>query len=123
MRDNGNSSAKGNISESKVLAAFTEAGYTVLLPFGTGVAYDLVIDDGVNLSRVQMKTGRLRKGCVLFAAYSTNGSKGNQRRRDYKGKADLFAVYCPDNDKIYLVSVDEVSIEGRLRVHPPGNNK
>jgi PD-(D/E)XK endonuclease len=123
MRDDINSSAKGNVSESKVLTAFVQSGWQVLLPFGTGCRYDLAVDDGVNLVRVQVKTGRLRKGCVIFAAYSTNGSKGSSRRRNYKGKADLFAVYCPDNDKIYLVPVEKAAVEGRLRVHPPGNNQ
>lgn len=123
MRDNKNSSAVGNVSELKVLAAFVQAGYLVLLPFGTGCHYDFVVDDGVNLIRVQVKTGRLRKGCVLFATYSTNGSKGSSRRRLYKGLADLFGVYCPDNDKIYLVPVEDVPTEGRLRLLSPRNNQ
>ena len=43
-------------------AALIEAGYAVSKPFGENQRYDLVIDDGETLARVQVKTGRLRNG-------------------------------------------------------------
>jgi PD-(D/E)XK endonuclease len=113
----------GNISEAKVLSMFTELGYTVSIPFGTGCSYDYVIDDGTQLLRVQVKTGRLRQGCVHFAAWSHNGSRGNHIKKRYLARADVFAVYCPENDKIYLVPVEDVGVEGRLRIDAPRNSQ
>ena len=38
------------------MLALHEAGCAVFLPFGENTRYDLVIDDGVSLQRVQCKT-------------------------------------------------------------------
>jgi hypothetical protein len=71
--------AKGNVSESKVLAAYAQAGFIVLLPFGNGAPYDLVVDTGEQMLKVQVKTGRLRNGCVLFPMQRFSGHTGKGR--------------------------------------------
>lgn len=111
----------GNLSEAKVLTLLTQLGYKVSIPFGTGCSYDYVVDDGLRLLRVQVKTGRLRQGCVHFAAWSHNGSRGSRQKKRYTSRADIFAVYCPDNEKVYLVPVGDVALEGRLRIEQPRN--
>lgn len=97
---------KGNLSEAKILAAFVDAGYYVSVPFGSGHKYDLVIDDGRSLQRVQCKTGRVRNGCLMFNACSFSGNGGT--RRDYKDAADLFAVLNPETEDVYVIPVEEV---------------
>src|SRR5205814_3841634 len=99
----------GNISEARVLAALVEAGYTVSKPFGDGHKYDFVIDDGESRQRLQCKTGRIRRGCVVFNAYSVAGNSGG-KRQGYADWADVFAVYCPDIEQVYLVPVGMVAI-------------
>ena len=97
---------KGNIAESKILAALVEAGYLVALPFGDGHRYDLVIDDGHNLQRVQCKLGRVRGGSLMFNTCSFSGNAGT--RRSYKDVADLFAVLNPETGSVYIIPVKEV---------------
>jgi hypothetical protein len=113
---------RGDLSEAMILAAFLRAGRVVLKPISNGERYDLVIDnrDGT-FSRVQCKTGRLRNGGIIFPTCSTgNGKDGIGRRRDYRGQADIFAIFCPDNNLIYLMPVDEVPLrEACLRIDPP----
>lgn len=46
----------GNESEAVVMSAYLNAGFTVSIPFGSGASYDLVIDSGSRLFRVQVKT-------------------------------------------------------------------
>ena len=42
----------------------------------------------------------------------------------YRGEIEYFGVYCPDNDKCYLVPVDDVAkTVGILRVEPTLNNQ
>ena len=49
----------GNAGEAKVLAALVERGFDVLVPFGEGQPYDLVIHLGHSeFCRVQCKTAR-----------------------------------------------------------------
>jgi hypothetical protein len=51
-----------------ILAALADAGYQILLPFGSRCRYDLAFDDHGNIKRVQCKTGQLLKnrGAVFF---------------------------------------------------------
>jgi len=53
------------------MLALREAGFAVLVPFGENTRYDLVIDDGERLARVQCKTGRLRSGAIVFKVCSS----------------------------------------------------
>jgi len=63
----------GDRTALAVMLALREAGYAISVPFGENTRYDLVIDDGESLLRVQCKTGRLRKGSIVFATCSTYG--------------------------------------------------
>jgi hypothetical protein len=113
---------KGNLSEAKILAAFVDAGYYVSVPFGSGHKYDLVIDDTRSLQRVQCKTGQVKNGVLIFNAYSQPGNGSG--RRSYRGLADLFAVLNPEDDKVYLIPVDEVGVTAvSLRLAPTLNHQ
>src|SRR5215510_13861121 len=90
--------AKGNVSESAALNAFSKAGFVVSLPFGNGTPYDLIVDTGKILLKVQVKTGRLRGGCILFPAQRIYGRNGTKRHKYDEGEIDLFAVYCLENE-------------------------
>ena len=113
---------RGNRTEAMILAALVDAGYQVLIPFGSGYKYDLVIDDGKTLQRVQCKTGRVKNGVLIFCAYSQSGN--GSVKMSYRGLADLFAVLNPEDNKVYLIPVDKVGItEVSLRFAPTLNNQ
>lgn len=46
---------KGDIATTRAIATFTQKGYDVSLPITESAAYDLVVDDGKGLHRVQVK--------------------------------------------------------------------
>jgi hypothetical protein len=93
----------GDRSTLAAMLALHKAGYAVFLPFGENTRYDLVIDDGASLLRVQCKTGRLRDGAVRFSTCSSYAHHSHPRapRRDYLGEVDCFAVYCPETRTAY----------------------
>jgi PD-(D/E)XK endonuclease len=112
----------GNLSEAKILAAFVDAGYYVSVPFGSGHKYDLVIDDGRSLQRVQCKTGRVKNGALLFNSYSMSGNGAT--KQGYYGLADLFAVLNPESGEVYLVPVAGFGTAGiSLRLMPTSNGQ
>lgn len=116
-----NTKTIGEIAEAQVLAALLKTGYTILLPFGENQRYDLVIESNGQFERVQCKNGRLKNGAVAF---QTSSASGHAARKDYRGAADLFGVYCKGTEKVYLVPVDKTTVtEGRLRVAAPKNNQ
>jgi PD-(D/E)XK endonuclease len=110
-----------------VMLALCSAGYEVLVPFGENTRYDLVIDDGQSLKRIQCKTGRLRAGAVRFKTCSTYGHHRNPlaAQRSYLGEIDAFAVYCPETSGIYLVPIEDLPVLARaaLRVDPARNRQ
>lgn len=107
----------GEISEAQVIARLLLAGEVVLQPFGDNQRYDLVVDRTGLFLRVQVKTGRLRDGAVRFKTCSWGSTTDHKTSVSYVGHADLFAVYCPENDKVYLVPVEECGkAEHSLRV-------
>jgi hypothetical protein len=118
---------KGDRSTLAVMLALRELGYGVLVPFGENTRYDLVIDDGTTLAKVQCKSGRLRSGAVRWSVCSNYFHHPNPRfrSRSYHGEIDYFGVYCPDTAGVYLIPIDDLTIEnvGALRVDPPRNNQ
>lgn len=114
---------KGDLTVAILTAQFLRLRYMVLKPLSELSRYDLVIDRGNGFERVQCKTGRLRRGVVIFNTSSTHHHRGRPSK-SYKGDADLFGVYCPENDCCYLVPVGDVPEEkGQLRTIPAKNNQ
>lgn len=111
---------KGNTTEAAVLKAFVARGFGVLIPFGGGQPFDLVVPLGpTDFLRVQCKTARLLGGCVVFNGRSTDHGRG---RLSYDGLADVIAAYYPNNDTVYVVPVSS-RFSPRLRLEPPRNNQ
>jgi hypothetical protein len=119
--------AKGDRSTLAIMLALYDAGDELLVPFGENTRYDLVIDDGARLARVQCKTGRLRNGGVIFSACSSYAHHPNPKMvtRSYLGQIDYFAVFCPDTGVSYLIPIEDAPVtrRGKLRIDPPRNNQ
>ena len=81
-------------------------GKSVLIPWGER-RYDLMIDEGHRVVRIQCKTGILRNGCVVFKTCITDARRQCADGRD-AGQIDAFAVYCPRTSGVYLVPIEAV---------------
>jgi hypothetical protein len=116
------SATRGNAAEAAVLNGLIRRGWDVFVPFGSGHPFDLAVYlPGAGFLRVQCKRGWQLRGCVVFNAYSTDHGHG---ARTYHGLADLFGVYFPSADQVFLVPVQAVArTEGRLRIEPTRNNQ
>src|ERR1700674_4678583 len=90
---------RGTRSEGAVLAALLKLGKMVLVPYGGTSGYDLVIGENGRFVRVQVKTGWLTNGALAFNSCS---QPRGLVRSSYHGRADLFAVYSPELDAVYL---------------------
>jgi len=116
-----NTKAIGDMSELEAARALARAGYLVSKPLGDSHRYDLIIDDGTVLSRVQVKTGRLRKGAIIFACFSSHSHRGGPSCRPYRGEIEL---YCPETDKVYLLPESDACLsKAHLRIAPPRNSQ
>ena len=103
---------KGDLAEARVMAALLEQGFPVFLPFGNALPYDLVFKNDVGFQTVQVKMCRLRNGAVLL--YALQGIR----------EIDFYGIYCPDNEKVYLVPWEVIGEKHQLnlRVVPLQSN-
>jgi PD-(D/E)XK endonuclease len=119
-------SGKGAAAEAEIAAALIRLGLVVLRPLCEGGRYDLVLDTGEDLLRVQCKWAS-RTGNVLAArcVTSRHTPSGYCRSTYDASEIDALAAYAPDTDSCYLIPASE--IEGRkqmsLRLAPTRNNQ
>jgi hypothetical protein len=117
----------GDRSELEVMGALIRNGYRLALPFGENHRYDIIADDGERLYRIQVKTGRLRKGAIRMACSSSHAHRrkpGEPTARSYRGQVDFLGVYCPETKKVYLLPESElVESFAHLRVDPTRNRQ
>jgi PD-(D/E)XK endonuclease len=117
----------GDRSTLAIMAALQQLGFGVYVPFGENTRCDLILENARKISRVQCKTGRLRKGAVVFSLCSNYGHHRNPetRHRPYHGEIDFFAVYCPETNGVYVLQIEDLPGRSRayLRVDPPKNRQ
>ena len=117
---------KGAIAEAAIALAATELGFVVLRPLTEGRRYDLIIDTGPRLLRVQCKWGR-RQGNVVVVKTSTQrltpaGYVGTTYHAD---EIDGIAVYCEELKRCFYLPI-EIAAGRRvfhLRLAPAANNQ
>jgi hypothetical protein len=108
----------------RIADALVSMGFTVYAPMNPNSRFDFIVDTGDRLLRCQCKTGRLRKGVVIFSTESTRVNTQGWFRRAYDGEIDFFLVYCPDTGGIYAVAIDEAATGSvRLRIESTANNQ
>ena len=89
----------GDIATARAVATFTEMGFDVSLPLTESAAYDLVVDDGDQLRRIQCKfTG---SGQVDLRRIHSN-SNGYVVKRTAAGAYDWLYILRSDGSE-YLI--------------------
>lgn len=106
-----NTQRKGDIATTKVIALFTELGYDVSIPITESAAYDLVVDDGNALHRVQAK---YCSGIQVDLRRIHSNSKGYVVKKYADQAYDWLAVYRPSGD-IYIIKEFSDNVTLNLR--------
>ena len=98
---------QGDLGVARAVYEYTRLGYTVLAPLSDSDKYDLVVDDGEKLLRVQVKTSRQNNATMNHTSkgrtgYSVNlatrggNTKNNVIRRREDGDYDLLFILLED---------------------------
>lgn len=117
---------KGAIAEAAIAMAATKLGYVVLRPMTEGRRYDLVIDTGPRLLRVQCKWARRKQGVVVVDTSTRRLTPHGYVHTTYAhGEIDGIAAYCQELERCYFLPISLVA--GRrgfhLRLVPAVNNQ
>ena len=113
----------GNVAFMKCATKLVEKGFRVSLPLDNSSPYDLIMDDGSRLFRVQVKSGSFREGVIR--AKTTKLNKITKVSTKYtKDEVDYFCIFCADTDGVYLIPFsDDLPQILYLRVLPVKNNQ
>ena len=117
---------KGNVAELAIAKEAARLGFSVLAPLTEHEPYDLVLDIGGRLLRVQCKWAN-RRGDVIPVnlTRSRRGPDGFICRTYSSTEIDAIGVYCGVIDSCFLIPIDEA--EGRsafqLRLNPARNGQ
>ncbi len=113
----------GNEAEGIMLGHYVKAGFRVCIPFGTGGPYDLAVDTGTRIVKIQVKTATFGKGCIQCRTRRRNASYDRTMRRYEKGEVDYFAIYCPQLNEIYGMPFEATKGSASLRIEPTMNKQ
>ncbi len=108
----------GNEAEGIVLGHYVKAGLRVCIPFGTGAPYDLAVDAGTRIVKVQVKTATFERGSIRCMTRRRNANYDRTMRRYEKDEVDYFAIYCPQLGEIYVMPFEATKVSASLRIQP-----
>jgi prevent-host-death family protein len=123
-----NSNVKGAIAEQAIVLAATRLRIPVLRPVNEHGRTDLALDIAGALWRVQVKWGRLnaaRDVVIVSLMTSRCTPRGHIRSRYSQGEVDLFAVYCGELDRCFLLPAPPLANKTviYLRLSPARNGQ
>ncbi len=108
---------KGNIAEQAVTWAAARLEIPVLRPVGEGGRYDLVLDLGGRLLRVQCKWAPRHEDVVIVRCQSCRRAREGLRSRSYTAEeVDAIAAYCPDTEACYLIPIELVAERRQIQL-------
>lgn len=116
---------KGNITEIQCALAFMQQGYKISFPYGEDCKYDMIVDTGKHLYRVQCKTASSIANNAGFKfktrsiVITTHGVKRNLYEQN---EIDFFATMY--EGKCYIIPIEECGHEEKtLRFQYPANGQ
>jgi hypothetical protein len=105
-----NSKSVGDETEAKALSTLVARDYSVSVPFGDNDKYDLVVDDGTDLYKVQCKTGWSNKPDTFrFNTHTQTTKDGSYHEDTYQDSIDAFFVYYPGNGRFYWIDAGDAT--------------
>ena len=114
---------KGQLIELKVQEEFIRYGFDISIPNYNASKYDLLVDTGEELLRIQIKKsiGKTEHSFTFPCTSQNVRSNSDSTKHKYtKDEIDYFATVW--KDKVYLIPVEECSTEKTLWFEIAKNN-
>jgi hypothetical protein len=106
----------GTIGELAFSAEAMRRGYRIAQPFGDNCEYDLLLDAGQRLYRIQVKSSN----CKIGAVYSFYLRRG--KRKTQYTEVDIFACYLAPERLFFLIPADAVNNRSNVKLNPQPRN-
>jgi len=105
-----NSKDRGDETEAAIIHQLIGDGYSVAIPFGDNDKYDIVVDSGKCLYRVQCKTAwQNKEETIRFNTHSQTTREGEYHEDTYDGEIDAFVVRYPQTETLYWIPIAQAT--------------
>ena len=109
-----NSKKQGDVGLGQAIAYFARTGWTVCIPMTDSQEYDLVVDDGGGLKRVQVKTTRYvhkQSGRYSVNLRTMGGNQSYHTSKNFdKTRVDLVYIVLESGDEFLIPAKDIQSV-------------
>jgi PD-(D/E)XK endonuclease len=112
---------RGDLAEMQFMVAAASRGFAVAKPYGDNEKYDLILDVGRRLWRVQVKSSAARhhRGFAVRASWRTS-----YRQISYKpSQVDFMAVTIVGEGIWYVIPVRALAGRLTINLYPFGSNR
>lgn len=106
---------QGCLAQYALIPVLARQGFRVSLPCEMSIPYDLIVDTGSDIWRVQVKSCNVKKR----NRYRADIAWGRNGKRPYEdGSIDFFVIHIPDHDSWYVIPQREVSGQRWVSLYP-----
>ena len=99
---------KGAIAEAAIALAAMKLGVDVYRPLGEGGRYDLILDVGSRLLRVQCKWAATLKQVLVVRCYTFRRTRAGWKKTHVlcADEVDVIAAYSMELDRCFLIPIE-----------------
>lgn len=97
-------------------------GYGVSRPLSNAMPYDLVVDNGTRLFKVQVKSLALGNGILSASLVSSKYHRNRRASQGYAGRIDWFVLVSPELSRCFIAE-DTAMRSIQLRLSVSRNNQ
>lgn len=105
----------GDVSEKVFEAEMTKRDIKISKPTTYMCEYDYIVDINGQLYRVQVKTGREKRGTIVFETARRTVNRKSVKSREYEN-VDVFIVRNKHNDDLYWIAEDTIGSNQNMRL-------
>ena len=125
FKNSNNSTDQGDVGEARAIYEFVKLGYVVSKPINDKAKYDLIVDDGNALKKVQVKTSRHQTSESRYAVNITtvysNKNNTNIRKRENSDYDILFIL--TEDGNAWIIPTSDITARSEITVGTGKYNK
>jgi hypothetical protein len=111
----------GDVGELSFMLKAKTIGLTVLTPFSSINSYDVAIDNGRNILKIQVKTVNaltIRHGKRTPGVYSAILARGSDQKTQYNSNdVDYFAIFIMPLNEFFIIPFNAITTK-TIKLHP-----
>lgn len=114
-----NSNKQGDVGMCYAMAYFAKQGYTISIPITDSQDYDLIVDDGIKLYKVQVKTTKQLAPSNYYIVYlrTCGGNRSGQTIKHFNDNNSDYLFVLTEKHEAFLIPKNEINVNTALTLN------